>query len=244
MFTPRFSLSALCSAFLLALLSGCATQPPAAVSASAPTTSRLITQLEQGTPQTLVLYGTSLTERGAWSRLLKENLATSYPNLVTVHNGAGSGQNSRWGLENLNQRVIAHQPDSVLIEFSINDSVTRFDLSLEESRTNLLAMIDQLQAARPGIEIILQVMNPVIGKPVGDRSHRRDQEAYANVYRTVARERNLRLIDHRPEWNAILKDGGEAAFKRLVRDGVHPSEEANAKIVLPRVARGLGLRLP
>lgn len=237
----RLLLISLCSLAFFAPVVGCTANRPPAESLSA--SSQLITQLENGEKQTLVLYGTSLTARGTWSRQLQETLEAKYPNLITVHNAASSGKNSRWGRDFLAEGVLTHNPDTVIIEFSINDSTTRFDLSLEESRANLLNMIDQLRNARTDIEIILQVMNPAVGKPLGDSSHRRDQEAYADVYRIVARERNLRLIDHRPAWNAILREGGERAFRKLVRDGVHPSEEANAKIVFPKIARAIGLQL-
>lgn len=79
-------------------------------------------RLEMRTSQVIVLYGTSLTVTGAWAEALNGWFQTEYPDLVTVINSGGSGQNSTWGVQNLTEKVISHRPDLVVIEFSYNDA--------------------------------------------------------------------------------------------------------------------------
>lgn len=224
-------MSCLLSPALLRAESSAATAKPA----------RFISQLAAGKPQHVVIFGTSLSKGGAWVTQMKDALERRFPGLVTLTNGAKSGQNSRWGLANVETNVIAQRPDVVFIEFSINDAVARFDLSLEESRRNLESILDKITSALPHCEIILQIMNPVVGKPADDRSYRRDQEKYAEIYRDVAKARGLLAIDHTPAWKAVLAEGGEAEFKRYVRDGVHPSPEGYAKFVTPTILAAIGL---
>ena len=45
--------------------------------------------------------------------------------------------------------------------------------------------------------------------------------AYYQMYRDVAKERKLLLIDHHPNWIKILESDKEL-FDRYVPDGIHP----------------------
>jgi hypothetical protein len=85
-------------------------------------------------------------------------------------------------------------------------------------------------------------MNPAVGKPEGDPSHRRHQDAYQQLYRDAAQRRGLLLIDHSVAWNRLLTEQGEAGFKQLVPDGVHPSVDGWRQVVLPELLRALSLK--
>lgn len=203
--------------------------------------ARFITNLEAHKPQHIVIFGTSLSKGGAWVTQMKEALDARFPGLVTLTNGAKGGQNSRWGVANVEANVIAAKPDVVFVEFTINDSVARFDLPLEESRRNLETIIDRIHHALPDCEIILQLMNPAVGKKPGESSYRRDQEKYQQIYRDVGRERRLLVIDHTIAWNALLAKEGEAAFLKYVHDGVHSSAEGYKRFVTPTILKAIGL---
>ncbi|MFH1499675.1 MAG: SGNH/GDSL hydrolase family protein [Verrucomicrobiota bacterium] len=207
---------------------------------AAPAPAVFVENLRAGRAQTIVYYGTSLTAAGAWTRLLTERLEAGFPGQVVAHNTGGPGMHSGWGLQNVDERVIAHQPDAVFIEFAINDAVARFNLSPERAKANLEKMIDRIHAARPDCEIILQIMNPVIDKPQGDRGWRPMMEVYQNNYREVAKERGLKLIDHMPAWTRLLEQG-EPMFRGYVPDGVHPAGDGWREIVMPELLRQLGL---
>lgn len=203
--------------------------------------SQLATHLEAGKPQTVVVYGISLTERGAWVGQLGKAIDEANPNLVTIINSGGSGQWSEWGVKNLEERVIRKKPDTVFLEFSINDSVERFHGSPEIAKANLVTMIDRIGKARPDCEIVLMTMTPGNKPPKGHRSYRKDIAEHYEMYRTVAKERGLLLIDHYPNWVA-LQDKNPDLFWKYVPDSIHPSAEGCAKVVTPVILEVLGIR--
>lgn len=199
-----------------------------------------VRRLRAGRPQTIVFYGTSLTAGGAWTTQLTEALEQRFPGLVRTFNGAGPGQHSGWGCENLDARVIAHAPDVVFLEFAVNDAVARFHLTPEQARANLDAMIDRIRAARPDCEFILQVMSPVIDRPQGHDGWRPTLPECQENYRRVAAERGFLLIDHMPAWTRLL-EADEAAFREWVPDGLHPIAPGYKELVTPTILRALGL---
>lgn len=228
------------ASLLFCLLMACLGAGCAHVSPPAPR-AHFVTALEAGRPQHIVIFGTSLSKSGAWVGQLQAVLDARYPGQVTLTNGARGGQHSGWGRDHVDRNVIAHRPDVVFIEFAINDAVTRFDLSLAAVRANLDFILDRITSELPDCEIIIQVMNPAIGIPPGHRSHRRDQNAYQQIYRDAAHERGLLLIDHTSSWNALLETEGETGFCRFVPDGVHPRPEGYARFVTPKILRLIGL---
>ena len=140
--------------------------------------------------------------------------------------------------DNLDARVVAKKPDVVFIEFSINDAFLAYKTSPEDARRNLEAMIDRILAALPGCEIILMVMNP----PTGEHLEQRPKIAdYEQVYRDIAQTRSLRLIDHSANWQMVLKRG-EAQWKALVPDGIHPNAAGAQQVIVPQLLKGIGLQ--
>jgi len=202
--------------------------------------SRLITNLESGQKQVVVAYGTSLTANGPWVKQVADVLEKRYPGLSTVINSGGSGQWSQWGVKNLDQRVLQKKPDTVLIEFAINDSVARFKGSVEIARTNLETMIDHILKANPKCEIILMTMTPGNKYPEEHRSYRKNIEAHYEMYRSVAKQRGLLLIDHYPNWKA-LQSADKKLFQEYVPDTIHPTPEGCSKIVTPVMLDALGI---
>lgn len=196
--------------------------------------------LNAGKPQKIVFYGTSLTHYGPWVKQFADALDKAYPGLVTTHNGAQAGQQSRWGLANVKERVIDQQPDVVFMEFTTNDAVERFHMPVEEAQKNTEGIIDAILAARPQCQIILQIMNPVVGYPPGNNSHRLDLPAYQQMYRDLGKARGLMVIDHMPAWQAVL-DKGEDEFKKYVPDGLHPGGPGCAQFVTPTILAQLGV---
>lgn len=205
-----------------------------------PSVHPFIQRLSAGQPQRIVFFGTSLTAEGAWVKQLTAVLNERFPGLVTTFNGAESGMHSRWGVENLDARVLAQEPDVVFIEFSVNDACARFEISVAEATANLEAMIGRIRAANPTCEVILQVMNPVLDRPAGHSGHRPHLAAYQDGYRQVGRARGLRVIDHMPAWSALLSRD-EAAFRAWVPDALHPQAEGYASVVTPEILKRLGL---
>ena len=202
--------------------------------------SKLVTHLEAGKRQVVVVYGTSLTAAGAWVKQMKDVMDKRYPGQATVINSGGSGMWSEWGVRNLGKRVIEKNPDTVFIEFSINDSVERFKGSPDIARTNLVAMIDRIRQARPECEIILMTMTPGNKHPQGHRSYRKDVAAHYAMYRAVAQQKRLCLIDHYPHWITLQKTDPKL-FDKYVPDSIHPTAEGCAQIVTPVILDALGI---
>jgi len=202
--------------------------------------SKLVRNLESGKSQVVVAYGTSLTETGPWVKQVDDILQKRYPGLLKVINTGGSGQWSDWGVKNLDEKVLNKKPDTVFVEFSINDSVDRFEASVETSRSNLNNMIDRILKQNADCEIILMVMNCV--NPAAERwaKGRSRLKEFNQAYRDVAKERGFLLIDHYPNWQRIL-DRDPALFAKYVPDGLHPAAEGCAKVVTPVIIRALGI---
>jgi lysophospholipase L1-like esterase len=203
-----------------------------------PTPNQLIRNLMAGKPQHIVTYGTSLTDGAAWVDLLSSELEKRYPGLTTVTNSGKVAMWSQWGVENLSDRVLSKEPDALFIEFSINDAYLPYKTSVNVCRINLKYMIDRVAADYPDCEIILMVMNP----PTGIHLERRPEiEQYNQVYRDIARECGLLLIDHYPNWMKLLREN-KATFDEYVPDGIHPSPVGCSEIILPDILEALGLR--
>jgi acyl-CoA thioesterase I len=197
--------------------------------------STLIKNLEAGKKQHLVTYGTSLTAGGAWVKQVGAILTKKYGDNITVTNGAQSGMWSKWGLEHLEERVLSKNPDTVIIEWAINDAFLKYATPVEQARKNLESMMEQILKKNPQCEIILMVMNP----PINEHLERRPKiDDYYQMYRDVAKERKLRLIDHHPKWKAIL-DKGKDAYIALVPDGIHPNAKGCEQVITPAIEAAL-----
>ncbi len=199
--------------------------------------SQLVTNLKTGKQQTVVTYGTSLTAGGCWVAQLQQALNANYPSLVTVINSGQGAMWSKWGLDNLDTRVIAKKPDTVLIEFAINDAYLDYRTSVTEARSNLTNMIDRIVSSEPDTEIILMTMNPPIGIHFERRPRIKD---YYQMYRDVAKERKLQLIDLDANWEPIL-EANRDQFVKYIPDGIHPGPEGCAKVIAPTILKALGI---
>lgn len=200
--------------------------------------SRLVDNLESGKHRTVITYGTSLTAGGAWVEQLQQLLTSSYPGKATVINSGKGAMWSKWGIDNLDKRVIEKKPDTILIEFAINDAYLPYETSVEQARTHLENMIERILKSNSKCEIVLMVMNPPIGVHLKRRPKIKD---YYQMYRDVAKTQKLLLIDHYPQWERILNEDPEL-FNQYVPDGIHPGVEGCKSVITPAIAKALGLK--
>lgn len=209
--------------------------------------SQLVDNLLAGKDQTLVVYGTSLTAAGKWVSETRTWLNSLNPGRakVTLINGGQSGKNSLVGLAKLDSVVIANNPDTVIIEFSMNDAFQFPDqkqrVSLEDGAKNLETMISRIKAALPKTEIIVQTMNPAWDNPGGrlGGTNRPQLPAYYEGYRKVALKLGVLLIDNNKNWSELqIKD--KALFEKYIPDGVHPSAEGSIAVAMPEIKKVLG----
>ncbi|WP_338286715.1 SGNH/GDSL hydrolase family protein [Luteolibacter sp. LG18] len=190
--------------------------------------------LQTAKRETVVVYGTSLSHTAAWPQALKGYFDQRFPGKVEVINSAQSGQQSNWGLANLQERVLSKKPDLVFIEFSMNDSATKHQIPVEQAVKNLDAMVKALREQNPQVDIVLQTMNPAWDSPAEPperasakaRPHLAD---YYESYRGYAREHGLPLVDHYPNWLKLQQEH-EEQFKKWIPDGTHPIPEASLAV--------------
>lgn len=128
---------------------------------------------------------------------LDEWLDKQFGGIVEVVNVGAGAMWSQWGVENLTERVLPHAPDVVFIEFGINDAYLPYTTTTELCRLNLCYMLDRVNAELPHCECVLQCMNVCIDE---HSDMRPNLAAYYQVYRAVAAERRLTLVDHESLW--------------------------------------------
>lgn len=188
--------------------------------------------------QTVIVYGTSLTIKGAWTNSLKEYFDKRFPGQIDFHNGAKAGMHSDWGVENLHERVLSKNPDLVFIEFSVNDANIKNNVSLEKSRSNLDDMVRALRAQNPRVDIVLQTMDAAWDSPkVPEKKYGSDRpnlEAYYEVYRRFAHEHQLPLVDNYSSWLKIQQEE-PARYQKMVPDGIHPSSTSSLAVTWPAI---------
>jgi len=228
---------------VLGLMLGAPLAIAADTSAKEPLPINVFKNLESGKKQTVILYGTSLTINGEWSKAVKNYFDQQFPGLVTFVNGAQSGQESNWGVTNLQKRVLSRNPDLVFIEFSVNDAATKHDISLEKSEANLDTMVKALRQQNPQVDIVVLTMNPGWDSPdepshkkyASDRPHLAE---YYAVYRKYAHDHDLPLVDIYPLW-ASLQQTNEAKFHKWLPEGLHPMPEASLTVTWPAIEQTL-----
>lgn len=203
---------------------------------STATKSKTILNLREGHSQRIVAYGTSLTKDCAWVGQLQTILAKCFGNLAIVVNSGKGASNSNWGLKNLEERVLQEKPDCVFIEFAMNDAYLPYRISQKTCAQNLDRMIDRILEMNPNCEIILMTMNPPVGKHLDERP---EIEQYYQIYRDIAKRRDLLLIDHYPNWKK-LAENDRKTFDVYVPDGIHPAACGCEKIIIPAILETFG----
>lgn len=206
-----------------------------------PAMASFFQRLRAGDKLTIVTYGTSVTKYGAWVDLMQKWFEAKYPGQVTIINSGGPGQNSTWGLANVQTQVVDHKPDLVFLEFAINDAHERFKLSPETARQNLEKIIAAIRQANPNAAIVLQTMNALWdcpkGFPTADTS-RAHMEEYNENYRACAREDKLPLIDNYPDWVRFKKEHYDQ-FQVFLPDGTHPNKDGVRTVMWPNLEKFL-----
>jgi lysophospholipase L1-like esterase len=212
--------------------------------------SQLIKNLRAGQSQTVVAYGTSLTA-SAWPSQLGAWLDSQFPGQAQVINRGRpfmASQNEEPyfdALEQLGEMVLSQNPDTVFLEFAMNDALEEFHISPQQLHDNLNTMIDRILADGPQREIILMTMNPAWTPPndLSGQSYRANLPEYYQANRDVAAQRSLLLIDHYANW-IDLRDSNPNLFKQYIPDGTHPTSAALMQTVTPEIIQALTIPEP
>jgi len=169
-------------------------------------------------PVVLVL-GDSLSaeygiKRGSgWVQLLSERLQQQKFRWQVV-NASVSGETTSGGRSRLPVLLQQHRPRIVIIELGANDGLR--GLSLNVTRQNLLAMIQDAQQSRAKVLLVGMQLPPNFGA-----SYTRD---FADLFRRLAKERKTALVP-------FLLEGIAADLSYFQEDRIHPNEKAQARLL-------------
>ena len=200
----------------------------------------LLSDIRAGETRKVVTIGTSLTS-SAWPGLMQTWLKSEAPdpNNVTVVNLGIGASNSQSGGINILADIKAQNPDTVFMEFSINDAFYA-SITQQISADNHNFIINDLRAHNPDIEIIIQTMNNPID---GHLTARPEIAAYYQVARDVAAAQGLLLIDHYPNW-LNLYNSDPTTWDTYVPDGIHPNSTGHQNVMIPEMQAALEAAAP
>jgi acyl-CoA thioesterase-1 len=174
---------------------------------------------------TIVALGDSLTAGFGLSR------KQAYPSLIAekmreagyefeVVNAGWSGDTTAGGLRRLPEVLRARKKiDVFILELGINDAFR--GVTIEQMRSNLQAIIDQVRARHPGVAII------VAGMQLPLYSSDDYVSAFGQMYRTLAERNRVALIPYllegvggNPEMNQLDRVHPNAAGQKVLADNV------------------------
>lgn len=222
----------------------------------------IVPRLNQGESLTITTIGTSLSSsaHSFWFAQLGQWLNARYPGKTTLFNEAVSGSASKYtaaytapdsGLDVQLAKALAHGPDAIFIEFTMNDAWTQYGISQQASKNNLQTMIDRIDTWASdndkNVDIVVQTMNNCIDMGGADMAtDRPDLADYYQGYRDVAAANGLLLIDHYPNWMNLYDSQPDHATWLGYMDGIgiHPNALGTENIIMPEIQRILLAQVP
>lgn len=160
--------------------------------------------LNRPDPAKWIFYGDSITHgarhtfgKRDYTQIFAERLRAEMPRpWDVILNTAISGNTTRELLATFDWRVGQFQPDVVFLMIGMNDCNPDKQLSIDEFRGNLNALVDKIGEA--GALAVLQTSNPILPGALPEREQRLAD--YMDVLRQVAGDRQTPLIDHFDHW--------------------------------------------
>jgi lysophospholipase L1-like esterase len=191
---------------------------------------------------TVVAFGDSITAAthqvpdARWPEMLRRALQDSFPECVMKVINAGVGGNtSRQGLRRIDQDVLKHAPDFVLVEFGGNDATpeTARHVSFEEFTNNLFQIRTKV-AERNNGRVIMLTFSPIVDEWLssykyelyrrnggGDAYH----EHYRKLTRQFAQEHGIPLADIDKALRVEMSQHNKSEY--ILSDGVHLTVQGN-----------------
>ena len=152
--------------------------------------------------------GYGIKESENWVQLL-ENSVNSSSSQLKIINSSISGDTTIGGLSRIENDLITHKPNYVLVELGGNDALRGYPI--EKIKSNLLKIIDASFAAEAN-PIIMQIRIP----PNYGKNY---IAAFESIYAEIAEEKNIPLLSFLLEKVALDKS-------LMQPDGIHPNQKA------------------
>lgn len=168
-------------------------------------------------PRILVL-GDSLSAaygievRQGWVSLLEQRLAGKYPHVVI--NASVSGETTGGGLARLPALLQQHQPSVVIVELGGNDGLRGYPLNVMQQQ--MTEIIKKSRAAGATVVLVGMQIPPNYGPRYTNR--------FRDIYKELAEKFELPLVQ-------FLLEGVATEAALMQRDGIHPTAEAQEKIL-------------
>ena len=113
----------------------------------------------------------------SWPQLVTAEIKKKYGCEIQYVNTAVGGKLSDWGLENVQERVVAHNPDVVVLAFGMNDGTEQ--VSPEEFKHNIMGMKGQILKNNSSTEFILIATTVANAESVFDGCQREYRDVLA-----------------------------------------------------------------
>ena len=152
--------------------------------------------------------GYGIKESENWVQLLEDSVNSSSSQLKII-NSSISGDTTIGGLSRIENDLITHKPNYVLVELGGNDALRGYPT--EKIKSNLLKIIDASFAAEAN-PIIMQIRIP----PNYGKNY---VTAFESIYSEIAEEKNIPLLTFLLEKVALDKS-------LMQPDGIHPNQKA------------------
>ena len=152
--------------------------------------------------------GYGIKESENWVQLLEDSVNSSSSQLKII-NSSISGDTTIGGLSRIENDLITHNPNYVLVELGGNDALRGYPT--EKIKSNLLKIIDASFAAEAN-PIIMQIRIP----PNYGKNY---VTAFESIYSEIAEEKNIPLLTFLLEKVALDKT-------LMQPDGIHPNQKA------------------
>ena len=180
------------------------------------------------TTKTIMFFGDSLTAgyglspEEAFPNLLEKKLKENGKDCKVINAGL-SGETTAGGLSRIDW-VLRQPIDVFVLELGGNDGLR--GLPLEQTKSNLQAIIDKVKAKNPNVKIVIAGM--MVPPNMGDDY----STAFRKVFPEIAKKNNATLIP-------FLLEGVAGNEKLNLPDGIHPNPEGH-KIVANNLVKVIG----
>jgi len=199
--------------------------PASAPAGRAASFAELHRRAQAGEPLSVVFFGGSLTwganasdpNRTSWRGLMMDHLRAMYPRApLTFHDAAIGGTGSKLGIFRLQRDVLAHGPDLVFLEFTVNDGDWGRDVQTLTSYETILREL--IGRGVPVVQVFTAFKwDFAPGKDPAARTRYVDHVKLAKAYGTAQ-------ADVSPHVQKLLRDGAATADDLWDIDAVHPGD--------------------
>lgn len=170
--------------------------------------------------KTIVVYGDSISAAygmnasEGWVSLLTARLNTQRPSEYQVINASVSGETTGGGLTRLPKTLEVHQPDILILELGANDGLRGYPI--DRMTSNLNTMVNLAHSAETQVLLVGMVLPPNYGQ--------RYTTAFESMFTDIAAKHAIPLVP-------FLLDGATTDRALIQRDGLHPTADAQPKLL-------------